>query len=248
MMTHLAKRAALLTAAVAAAIGLVTVVSPEHTVTVANAAAIDDDDDVPVAQAAQPKEGDIRGHRRILIVDYLAAKDCKVNANYPVNPGGHSWVIRAGAKIAWRFNVTGKVAAVSDPARGTGFPHWGFVEDSSCIGQSTGQKSSYEQYEHGKWVKHEISFPAGQPMPRRILFGRSQFSPFWKAVDCHPDHGSVPGTKHRMTHNRTLRDAPHRFVIGNVYADWEVRPTSVHQDGYTKVYVPSLHRWGWLQL
>ena len=27
-----------------------------------------------------------------------------------------------------------------------------------------------------------------------------------------------------------------------------VRPTGQHQAGYTKVYVPSLHRWGWLQL
>lgn len=51
-----------------------------------------------------------------------------------------------------------------------------------------------------------------------------------------------------MTHNATLRDAADRFVIGNVFDGWQVRPTSEHCNGMTKVYVTVLHRWGWVQL
>jgi hypothetical protein len=208
----------------------------------------EDADDVPAVTAGTPKEGDVRGHRRILIVTYHVEKDCTVHANYPINPGDRIWVIRKGATIAWRYNVTSTIAAVSDPALANDFPHWGFVADSSCIGTSTGQNTFYEIYHNGQWVKKNISYPAGRPMPKRILSGRSQYEPHWRAVDWHPGHGAVPGAQRTLGHNRTLRDAPHRFVIGNVYAQWQVRPTSVHQDGYTKVYVPSLHRWGWLQL
>jgi hypothetical protein len=44
-----------------------------------------------------------------------------------------------------------------------------------------------------------------------------------------------------MTHNATLRDAANRFVIGNVFDRWQVRPTSTRSGGMTKVYVPALH-------
>jgi hypothetical protein len=152
------------------------------------------------------------------------------------------------AKIAWRFNVTKKVAAVSDPAQPNAFPHWGFVTDSSCIGKSTGQTSHYEIYHNGKWVTKKISYPAGVPMPTRILSGRSQNASGWRTVAWHPDHGAVPNIQRKLGHNRTLRDTPLGFVIGNVYDSWHVRPTTTHKNGYTKVYVPSLNRWGWLQL
>jgi hypothetical protein len=257
MMTHLINRirrkAARITVLLIAAVGLsaaVGYVQPAvAAISSAGSAAGEDGDDAPAAVAAgKPKEGDVRGHRRILIVDYSVRSDCKVHANYPVNPGDHGWTIPKGAKISWRFNVTSKVAAISDPAATSAFPHWGFVEDSGCIGTSTGQRSSYQQFHNGKWVTHETSFPAGRPVPSRILSGRSQYAPYWRAVDWHPDHGAVPAAHRQLGHNRTLRDAPHRFVIGNVYADWQVRPTGEVRDGYTKVYVPSLHRWGWLQL
>jgi hypothetical protein len=200
----------------------------------------------PAAPAAH--EGDIRGHRKILIVTYHTVKDCTVQANYPTNAGNHTWTVPNNTTIAWRFNVTGSVAAVSDTAHPNAFPHWGFVTDSSCIGTSVGQRSHYEVFHNGHWVKKPVSYPAGKAMPKRVLSGRSQFKPFWRAVDWHPSHGSVPSKHRKLGHDRTLRDAPHRFVIGNVFGAWQVRPTGSKKDGYTKVYVPSLHRWGWLQL
>lgn len=198
--------------------------------------------------AAGPAEGDVRGHRRILIVRYHVTKDCTIQANYPRNPGDRRWTIPAGATINWRYNVTSRVAAVSDPAgHAKGFPWWGFVTDSSCIGASVGQTGSYQIFHNGRWETRAISYPAGRPVPKRILSGRSQFAPYWRAVDWRPSHGAVPAAKRRTTHNATLRDAANRFVIGNVFAGWQIRPTSTHSRGMTKVYVTALHRWGWLQ-
>lgn len=260
MQIHIAARAIPLAVALAAGIGLaagggseaVPDTTPATTAlaltTTGDQPGEDDDDIATQAAAVAPKEGDVRGHRRILIVTYHVTADCTVHTNYPVNPGDRGWTIKKGATIAWRFNVTDTVAAISDPARGSGFPHWGFVTNSSCIGTSTGQHSSYQIFHNHRWVTVKTSFPADQPMPKRLLSGRSQYQPFWRAVDWHPSHGAVPGAERTLGHNRTLRDAPHRFVIGNVFADWHVRPTTTHQDGYTLVYVPALHRWGWLQL
>lgn len=201
------------------------------------------------AAARGPKEGDVRGHRRILIVRYHVVSNCTVLANYPVNPGGRQWTIPAGRSINWRYNVTSRVAAVSDPAgQAKGFPWWGFVTDSTCIGTSVGQTGSYQIFHNGRWETRTVSYPAGRPVPKRILSGRSQFPPYWRAVDWHPSHGAVPAAKHKMAHNATLRDVANRFVIGNVFARWQVRPTSARSGGMAKVYVPALHRWGWLQL
>jgi hypothetical protein len=201
------------------------------------------------AAAAPPKEGDVKGHRRILIVTYHTTKACTIMANYPHNQGNRTWTIPAGSTINWRYNVTSKVAAISDPRGGAkGFPWWGFTTDSSCIGTSVGQTGGYQIFHNGKWEARTISYPAGKAVPKRILSGRSQFSPYWKKIDWHPSHGAVPSKKHTMTHNATLRDAANRFVIGNVYDGWQVRPTSQRSHGMTKVYVPSLHRWGWLQV
>ena len=70
-------------------------------------------------------------------------KDCTIHANYPVNPGDRKWTIAAGGTINWRYNVTSRVAAISDPrGHDKGFPWWGFVTDSSCIGTSVGQTGS----------------------------------------------------------------------------------------------------------
>jgi hypothetical protein len=204
------------------------------------------------AAAKPPKEGDIKGHRRILIVKYHVTGNCVIHANYPNNhaaPNGKrtTWSVPAGKTIYWRYNVTSKVAAISDP-NVSDFPHWGFVEDRGCIGTSTGQTGSYQIFHKGKWEKRTVKYPAGKPVPNRILSGRSQFKPFWRAVDWHPSHGAVPSKSRKMKHNGTLRDAANRFVIGNVYKGWTVKPTGSHSGGMTKVYVPALHRWGWLQV
>jgi hypothetical protein len=205
------------------------------------------DQAVQAASARPPKEGDIRGHTRILIVTYQVRSDCTVLANYPVNPGGRRWKVRKGAKINWRYNVNSKVAAVSVPGDRT-FPWWGFVRDRGCIGNSVGQTGYYQRYTKGKWVTHKVTYPAGRPVPNRILSGRSQAKSGWKKVNWRPSHGPVPAAKHKMGRNATLRDAANNFVVGNVYARWTVRPTSQRHHGMTKVYVPALHRWGWLQL
>jgi len=203
------------------------------------------------AQAAggRPKEGSVQGHRRILIVTYHVVKDCHVRANYPSTRGPH-WTVHPGATISWRYNVNRHVAAVSDPAQISrkAFPHWGFVTNRSCIGTSVGQTARYRVYRHGHWGPwHRISYPANRPVPKRILSGRSQYKPYWRRVAWHPSHPAHPSAHSRKTPNRTLRDAPHRFVIGDVFAGWHVHPTGRHKDGYTEVYVPALHRWGWLQ-
>jgi hypothetical protein len=197
------------------------------------------------AAAAPPKEGDVRGHRRILLVTYAIQKPCVVLANYPRNPGGRQQTVSSG-KIIWRYNVSRTVAAVAVP--GAAFPHWGFVTDRTCIGLSTGQTGSYQIFHQGRWVTKKVTYPAGRPVPNRILSGRSQFAPYWKRVDWRPGHGAVPAAKRRLGHNATLRDAANQFVIGNVYSTWQVRPTSQHSHGMTKVYVPALRRWGWLNL
>ncbi|WP_132114591.1 hypothetical protein [Actinocrispum wychmicini] len=210
----------------------------------------EDGGDMAVAAAHKPKEGEVvKGHRRILLVTYYTKSDCVIHPNYPTNPGGRSWTIRKGDQIIWRYNVTSKVAAVSDPGDNK-FPHWGFVEDSECIGTSTGQDpKKYTVIENDKEVVRKTPpYPAGVAIPEhRNLSGRSQFDPFWVTVDWMHDRGAIPGTRHKMSHNATLRDAPNRFVIGNVYDKWEVRPTGKTEGGYAEVYVPSLHRWGWLQ-
>jgi hypothetical protein len=212
---------------------------------------------VPDSCPKSPKVGTLCGHTRILLVTYSVKSECHIQDNYPHNAGASpkTWTIKPGATIIWRYNVNGHVALISDPAKQS-FPHWGFVTNSECIGTTTGQQASYWRYEkpkHGqaKWVRHATPpIPAGQPMPKRLLSGRSQnaHAGYWNKVDWTPAGPAVPAAHQKTTHNATLRDRPNEFVIGNVKSGWEVRPTGQHQAGYTKVYVPSLHRWGWLQL
>jgi hypothetical protein len=222
------KRIVAAIAAIVAGLGIAAVVAPASALAGTAVAQADD------------------GHSRILLVTYRVQKECTIHANYPLNPStsGYvtTWKMEPGAKIVWRYNVTSKIAAVADPGRP--FPHWGFVEDSSCIGLSTGQTATY----HG----HKITFPAGRPVPKRIKSGRSQHKnkagEYWRTVDWHPAHGAIPSAHRTLGHTATLRDAPNAFVIGNVFPQWEIRPSTQSKNGYTEVYVPALHRWGWLQL
>jgi hypothetical protein len=231
-------RRRLMAGAAFAAVAASALVTPIHAAPAAAAGFV-------ASSAATPKEGDVRGHRRILVVGYTTVADCVISPNYQRASG--AWTIPAGQTINWRYNVTSRVAAVSDPAgHAKGFPWWGFTQDSSCIGVSVGQRGHYDVFHDGRWVRHDVSFPAGRPMPRRILSGRSQFEPYWRAVDWRIGHGDIPSHLVRMTHNATLRDRPNRFVIGNVLDGWRVRAGSAHPSGWTRVYVPVLRRWGWV--
>ncbi|QDY11127.1 hypothetical protein FJK98_31570 [Micromonospora sp. HM134] len=215
---------------------------------------------VPSSCPKSPQVGKVCGHTRILLVKYSVRAVCRVQDNYPHNPGAgrKTWTIKPGATIIWRYNVNAHVALISDPARDSKhlFPHWGFVINSECIGKTLEQSGHYWRFEkpkHGaaRWVRHDTPpVHAGQSMPHRTLYGRSQSvrSGYWKRVDWTPAGSTVPATQRKMAHNRTLRDLPNGFVIGNAKAGWQVRPTSQHQAGYTRVYVPSLHRWGWVLL
>jgi len=201
-----------------------------------------------------PSVGEICGHTRILLVAYSVKPNtpCHVQANYPHNPGTgrKTWTINPGARVIWRYNVNSHVAAIADPAEKS-FPHWGFVTNSECVGATVGQRSHYWRFNGTRWVEHATPpIPAGLPMPKRLRSGRSQNAAtnYWNDVDWTPAGPAVPAAKQKLAHNRTLRDRPNEFVIGNVRAGWQVRPTGEKQAGYTKVYVPSLKRWGWLQL
>ncbi|WP_285685481.1 hypothetical protein [Actinoplanes sp. NBRC 103695] len=197
---------------------------------------------------------------------FTVVKPCHVQRNYPRNPGSgrKTWTINPGSTVAWRYNITADAAMVSDPNVAQ-FPHWGVVTNSDCIGATVGQRGHYWRYQkrgNGKrgWVRHETpAIPAGQPMPKvtnhpgyksHRLYGRSQSkkSHYWNKVDWQPKSTTAPRTRHKMTHNATLRDRPNEFVISNVMRGWLVLPTSEERKGYTKVYVPSLKRWGWIQL
>ncbi|MEU4421709.1 hypothetical protein AB0F81_13880 [Actinoplanes sp. NPDC024001] len=243
-----------------ASVGLTMAVGPSSTSAAVEASA------VPAPCRKNPKLGKICGHTRILIVRYTVVKPCQVQRNYPHNPGGgrKTWTIGPGARIAWRYNITANAAMISDPSMAK-FPHWGIVTNSDCIGVTTGQRGHYWRYEKlgsGKkgWVRHETPpVPAGQPMPKVAkqagyksyrLYGRSQNekTQYWNKVDWRPNGATTPTARHKMTHNATLRDRPNEFVIGNVMKGWLVHSTGEKRRGYTKVYVPSLKRWGWLQL
>jgi hypothetical protein len=216
--------------------------------------------DAATAPASCPKNpavGKVCGHTRILLVRYSVKTECRIQDNYPVNPGASpkTWTVAPGATIIWRYNVNDHVALISDPAK-NGFPHWGFVTNSECIGTTLRQQGTYWRFEkptNGKarWVKHKTPLiPAGQSIPRRTFAGRSQNARtnYWNSVDWTPAAAGTTLAARKLSHNRTLRDRPAEFVIGNVKAGWQVRPTNEHRSGYTKVYVPSLKRWGWLQL
>lgn len=200
--------------------------------------------------------GYICGHTRILLVKYKT-NGCHVQRNYPLNPGSgtKSWDLPDGTVVKWRYNVNSSVAAVSLTT--DAFPHWVFVTNSGCVGRTTGQTGCYWKLERNArngrthWVRHSTpDIPAHQAMPKRLHEGRSQHpnNNYWNHVDWEPQGPAIPAAKRKMSHSATLRDQPNEFVIGNVLRGWTVQPVNEHRLGYTKVYVPSLERWGWIQL
>jgi hypothetical protein len=121
----------------------------------------------------------------------------------------------------------------------SGHPWWGFVQ-RSCIGGSVGG-------EH--FPTPASSYPAGQPVPQRLLQGRSNSNEavdHYRKVDFSPASGRVVNDHKKVNSMGTLRDGAH-FVIGNVLPGWHVHTTDQHQAGWVKVYVPNAKRWGWIR-
>jgi len=279
------------------AIGLSLTVGPLSTPAAPVTASAENDENVVVAAANDSgvtrecpkppkKEGDICGHKRILLVNYFLKHTCRVQRNYsdgpgraPLNPGagpktweipattitkddkGHDIVIRT--IIKWRYNVTKNVAVIRVPGRE--FPDWLFTTNSDCIGDTAGagdakepdkpQKGHYHRGEKSadgtlKWVRHETpEITPGDPMPQRLKEGRSQNrkTGYWNRVEWDVQGPKVPAARAKLCGNATLRDQPNEFVIANVMDTWIVQPTKEQSRGMTKVYVPSLKRWGWLE-
>jgi hypothetical protein len=119
-------------------------------------------------------------------------------------------------------------------------PWWGFVQ-RRCIGGSVGGDHFPTPTSH---------YPASQPIPSRLLEGRSDSNDaveHYKKVDLRPSPGHVVNDHKQVTSMGALRDAANNFVIGNVLPGWHVHLTDQHHAGWTKVYVPNTKRWGWVQ-
>ena len=187
------------------------------------------------AEAAHPASGS-RPAATKLFVRYATRHTCNVYLNYPksgVRGNDHPFKVPAGRQIIWRYNVDSTWAMVSYPNRAhRDFPWWGFTR-RSCIGRSV-QQSDY---------------PAGQPVPRRILEGRSRvFASGWRPVEFNMSASGVARRHVQVTRNATLRD-PANFVIGNVPKGWHVDTTTVRRSKghWVKVYVPNARRWGYIE-
>jgi hypothetical protein len=178
-----------------------------------------------------------------LILDYSVAKTCTVYPNYPkegVIGNNIGWTIAPGEVVAWRYNVNEHYAMISDKKYRSSPSHawWGFV-DPTCIGTSLGGEP---------FPTPESSYPAGEPVPQRLLEGRSAVeADHYRVVDFRVAPGTVVNDYKEITSKGTLRDAANRFVIGNVDAGWHVHQTGERNAGWTKVYVPNAQRWGWVQ-
>jgi len=175
--------------------------------------------------------------RPTLIVHYKTIGTCTIYPNYPkagvLGNSGRTWTIPAGREIKWRYNVNSTWSMVSDPSRSSAghFPWWGFAR-KDCIGRS---------------VKTG-TYPAGRPVPNRILSGRSQRSSGWRPVDLSVAPAPVKARNRQICSTATLRD-PANFVIGNVFPGWHVDETaSTRTNGHwVKVYVPNAKRWGYVE-
>lgn len=75
------------------------------------------------------------------------------------------WTIGTTDVVAWRYNINSTWAMVSDQKyrNSPTHPWWGIVR-RSCIGNSIGGEP---------FPTPESSYPAGRPIPNRILEGRS---------------------------------------------------------------------------
>jgi hypothetical protein len=177
-----------------------------------------------------------------LILDYRVAASCPVYPNYPktgVRGNAIGWSIAPGDVVGWRYNVNRTWAMVSDKKfRRTSHPWWGFVEQR-CIGTSIGG-------EH--FPRPSSRYPAGRPIPRRLLAGRSAVTrSHYTRVHFRLPSSPIVDRLKRACSFGTLRDRPNNFVIGNVAAGWRTRLTAVHRSGWTKAYVPAAKRWGWVE-
>jgi hypothetical protein len=194
-----------------------------------------------IAVGIMPSEAAAPRRNIALILDYQTAKSCTVYPNYPkagVKGNNIGWKINPGDKVSWRYNVNRTWAVISDVKyEHSQHPWWGFTH-RSCIGGSIGG-------EH--FPTPTSSYPAGKPIPSRILQGRSATTAsHYRRVNFTPSSGHVIKSQ-RIDSMGTLRDARGRFVIGNVFPGWHVRRTNVVDGMWTKVYVPQAKRWGWIQ-
>ena len=180
--------------------------------------------------AQQKKERDEK-----LLIIYETKSTCTVYPNYPKDgvKDNDPWTIQSGERIVWRYNVNETWAAVQDRERAKvkSFPWWGFTR-RDCIGTSVRQKQ----------------YPAGRPVPERILEGRSQAPSGWREVDFSVPPAPVVDQERVVKCNATLRDS-HNFFIGNVRAGWPVEVTNEtrgRKDSWVEVYVPNAKRWGYI--
>lgn len=177
-----------------------------------------------------------------LILDYTVAYSCPVYPNYPkegVIGNQIGWSIAPGDIVGWRYNINDTWAMVSDKKyRNTSHPWWG-ITPRACIGTSVGGEP---------FPTPESSYPAGRPIPNRLLEGRSAVeADHYAAVDFRPSPRGTEVDPYRQINSMgTLRDAPNSFVIGNVFPGWHVHTMDQHSGGWTFVYVPNAKRWGWV--
>lgn len=180
----------------------------------------------------------VEAQRTKLFVRYATKSACVVVPNYPkdgvVGNSTRYWIIPQGQTVIWRYNVDSTWALVSDPARADQrqFAWWGFTR-RSCIGNSIRQSD----------------YPAGRPVPSRILEGRSRVaSSGWRKVRFTQPPAGIVARRVTVRDNGTLRD-PANFVTGNVYAGWRVHVTRVTRGNghWVYVYVPNAKRWGYIE-
>jgi hypothetical protein len=170
-----------------------------------------------------------------LFVKYTTKSTCTVYLNYPKDGviANHTFTVPSARNIVWRYNVNSTWALISYPARQhVEYPWWGFTR-RDCIGKSVKQ----------------AGYPAGRPIPDRILEGRSRVTTSgWRAVTFNLPAAPIVAHHQRINHNATLRDDVN-FVIGNVPEGWHVDITGhTRANGHwVKVYVPNAKRWGYIE-
>jgi hypothetical protein len=181
-------------------------------------------------------------HKKTLMILYWTKSDqtCTVYPNYPkagvLGNTGRTWSIAPHNLVVWRYNVNKTWAMIADRSpTAPQFPHWGFTL-RSCIGLSKGQK-----------LVQGGRFPAGLPIPNRVLQGRSQNASGWRAVRFSLKPAAIVARHVRVRGTSTLRDAA-GFVTGNVFPDWHVDVTAVTRGkgSWVEVYVPNAKRWGYV--
>lgn len=182
----------------------------------------------------------MRTRKVSLVLDYSVAMACDVHPNYPATNHDAAWHIAPGDTVAWLYNVDATWSVVSDKRYrdSTTHPAWGFVR-RDCIGTSLGGEAFPTSFSR---------YPSGRVVPLRELQGRSTVtSDHYRPVTFTPPAGQVIEPRRTIRTMGTLRDGANRFVIGTVFAGWHVRTTNQRAAGWTKVYVPKLKRWGWVE-